>query len=393
MQGKKTLGVSMIVKDEERNLPLSLMPIAHLADDAVVLDTGSSDRTPELARQCGARVFHAPWGGDFAKARNQALKEASTDFVLWLDADNSIEPDGFMRLKGMVSEASDDTVFVCLETVVPQGDRLWQKRAFPRRPDVLFSGSIHEQLEHPEGFKAVFTDICISHWGYLDPREAERKGLRNLNLLLSDPRTEAGDFYCLYQTGRTLLNLRRREEALGWLLRALGAGGGNPSLAAHAAIMSAGILSGLGRAEEALAMLRDLVDRRPAYGAGRFFLGKALHSMGRKAEALPELEKALELGIGDPGWGLPDGRPAFTCAMLLGGILADSGRRGEASGAFLKAASLQPDNPEPRAALAELALERGDRAEAMEQAGLALAIMPGHRRARRLMGEIAGGMH
>ena len=80
------ISLTMIVKNEEANLPHCLESVAGLFDEIVVVDTGSKDRTREIAREFGARVFDFVWVDDFAAARNAALARATGDYAFWLDA-------------------------------------------------------------------------------------------------------------------------------------------------------------------------------------------------------------------------------------------------------------------------------------------------------------------
>ncbi|MCW6038067.1 tetratricopeptide repeat protein [Spirulina subsalsa FACHB-351] len=82
----------MIVKDEEKSLPQCLESVKGAVDEIVVLDTGSSDRTPEIAQEFGATVHYFEWCNDFAAARNEALKYVTGDWVLILDADETLDP-------------------------------------------------------------------------------------------------------------------------------------------------------------------------------------------------------------------------------------------------------------------------------------------------------------
>jgi tetratricopeptide (TPR) repeat protein len=392
MSKAPTLGVNMIMRDEAENLPTSLAPVMGLCDEAVVVDTGSRDGSKALARSYGARVFDYPWRGDFAAARNQALCSARTDYVLWLDADNHIPPAGFGALRDALPPVgSAPVVLMCAERVLPQGDLLWQKRVFPKRAGVLFRGVVHEQLTHPEWMAVRLVDAEVTHWGYADPAEAKRKGERNLKLLLDAPGTIGGDFYHLYQTGRTLMNLRRFEEARGFLQRAAQSPTANLSLWSHAVILLADCwkASGdMGRAERAL---RHLAEARPGYGPGRYFLGRLLYGAGRGGEAAPELAAALDLGLSDPGWGAAPEKLSFTCASVLGRIRSEGGDEAGAEAAYRKALELSPKNPEPRVALAELALVAGRTLQAREMIDKALELAPFHRKARHLARELSGG--
>ncbi len=91
-QGQPTVSLTMIVRDEEENLPRCLSSVNELFDEIVVVDTGSKDRTAEIAEEFGARVFDFVWVDDFAAARNAALARATGDYAFWLDADDVIDP-------------------------------------------------------------------------------------------------------------------------------------------------------------------------------------------------------------------------------------------------------------------------------------------------------------
>lgn len=81
----------MIVRNEEQTLGPCLASVRDLADEIVIVDTGSTDRTRELARAAGARVFDFPWVDDFAAARNESLRHATGSWILWLDADDRLD--------------------------------------------------------------------------------------------------------------------------------------------------------------------------------------------------------------------------------------------------------------------------------------------------------------
>ncbi len=96
----------MIVKNEENNLPACLRSVAGLFDEIVVVDTGSTDRTREIAAEFGARVFDFVWVDDFAAARNAALARATSDYAFWLDADDVIDPPEREKLQALLESLS-----------------------------------------------------------------------------------------------------------------------------------------------------------------------------------------------------------------------------------------------------------------------------------------------
>ncbi len=343
---KATLCVAMIMKNEAANLAKSLAPLAALVDEMVVVDTGSEDGSVEMARALGAEVLHFQWINDFSAARNFGLARARADFILWLDGDNSLSPEGLAEMRGRL-EKGRDMVLWATEVVTPQGDRLWQKRVFPNSPEARFVGRIHEQLVTPAHWPNIATGAEILHWGYADAASARDKGERNLELLLSCPETQRGEFYWLYQTGRTLFNLRRFQESAGWLRRAAESPAENRPLWGHAMILLSQSQTRLGRRQEAEETARLLVAAEPGYGPGHYHLGKLLYDGQDFQEAGESLETALILGTGDKVWGASEEILNFRAAFMLGRAWKESGRRTPARQAYQLALSLDPKNPEP----------------------------------------------
>ena len=101
---KATVSLTMIVRNEESNISNCLSSVAGLFDEIVVVDTGSKDRTREIAREFGARVFDFVWVDDFAAARNAALARATGDYAFWLDADDVIDPPEREKLQALLGE-------------------------------------------------------------------------------------------------------------------------------------------------------------------------------------------------------------------------------------------------------------------------------------------------
>jgi hypothetical protein len=94
--------LTMIVRNEENNISSCLSSVAGLFDEIVVIDTGSTDRTWEIAQEFGARVFDFVWVDDFAAARNAALARATGDYAFWLDADDFLDPPEREKLRGLL---------------------------------------------------------------------------------------------------------------------------------------------------------------------------------------------------------------------------------------------------------------------------------------------------
>ncbi|MDR1577456.1 MAG: glycosyltransferase [Deltaproteobacteria bacterium] len=377
-----TLGLLMIARDEASNLPKSLLPLIDCVDQAVFLDTGSQDNGPQIAKKAGAQVYRATWAGDFSLARNAALAKIKTDYVLWLDADNALEPQTLKDFRSKLQ--TTPTVYLATEKVIPQGDEIWQKRIFPNQPQCRWTGKIHEQLIHPAHYPVTHSQLIIEHWGYQDPQLARLKGERNLRLLLEIDLDKA-DFYHQYQTGRTLLNLRRPEEARPWLEKAA-LKNDNLSLASHSLILLAQIDKAAGFWSRAEENLKLLVAKRPDYGPGHYYLGR-LWADVKPSLAQKELTLALELGLADPGWGANGQKLGYVAANLLGRLALATGSLAEAEKAFQKAHLLDPGRPEPQLELAALAWAAGRKEEAQQIARRILGQFPGLRAARKLLSQ------
>ena len=101
-----TLSLAMMVRDEERFLEEALLSARDWVDEMVVVDTGSVDRTVEIAKDCGAKVSHYPWPNDFSKARNETIKRSSGDWVAILDADERFRGPHPHRVREMLQPTS-----------------------------------------------------------------------------------------------------------------------------------------------------------------------------------------------------------------------------------------------------------------------------------------------
>jgi hypothetical protein len=220
------LSVCLIARNEEKSLPRALASVRGIADETVVVDTGSTDRTVELAKEMGAAVCHFPWCDDFSAARNAAIDHARGDWIFWLDADEELLPESFDELRANLARP-DALGFFIRRQDLKHADRLdffsmmWQLRLFRRRDDLRFLGRCHPdfknlgEVEAKTGQLIHHSTVTIRHYGYIGEMVPAklRRGARLLELELKD---RPGQLYYLIEYGRTLLMLKdlRGEEVL-----------------------------------------------------------------------------------------------------------------------------------------------------------------------------------
>jgi glycosyltransferase involved in cell wall biosynthesis len=102
------VSLTIIVKNEAATLAACLDSMRDLVDEIIVVETGSSDNSPDIARQHGAQVFTMPWPDSFAAARNESIKHANGQWLLWLDADEHFDDTNRAKLRALLAELPDD---------------------------------------------------------------------------------------------------------------------------------------------------------------------------------------------------------------------------------------------------------------------------------------------
>ncbi|MGO9113919.1 MAG: glycosyltransferase [Thermoguttaceae bacterium] len=146
------LSVAMIVRDEEEVLCESIESVGKIADEIVVMDTGSTDRTAEMAAQLGATVHRTPWENDFSAARNHCLRFVTGNWVLWLDAGERVPAHHAAELRRFLDEQANSAVAYGVWVESPpreegaSAEQCSQTRLLPNRADLRFSGRVRETL-------------------------------------------------------------------------------------------------------------------------------------------------------------------------------------------------------------------------------------------------------
>ncbi len=196
-----TLSACMIVKNEEEFLPRCLESIKNAVDEIVVVDTGSTDRTVEIAESYKAKVYHHPWNDDFSEARNHSLSYATCDWILQIDADEELEQEDISLLRRTINSDLYNGVFIAIYNHTPKGlSKFYYERLY-RRGVARYEGIVHEQIIIEGGI--VHAEICIYHYGYnFSKEEMADKYERNKELLLRQIEEDPNKIFAWYNLNR-----------------------------------------------------------------------------------------------------------------------------------------------------------------------------------------------
>lgn len=228
---RKTISLCMIARDNEQTIGDALASARPWVDEMIVVDTGSTDRTIEIAREQGARVEYFQWCDDFSAARNESLKYASSDWVFWMDTDDTLPKKCGRGLKESLEPEMDENVLgLIMQVHCPSESNRHSKdenlsdativdhvKVFRNRDDLRFEGRIHEQILpsiREAGGRIVWTDNYVIHSGSDQSQEGIKKKLeRDLRILRLDIEERPEHPFVHFNLGMTLLHMGQYDEA------------------------------------------------------------------------------------------------------------------------------------------------------------------------------------
>lgn len=190
-QSAPRLSVCMITKNEAVILGRCLEAATSVADEIIVVDTGSDDNTIAIAQQCGARVITSDWRDDFSYSRNISIEQAQYPWILWFDADDRIPAESVPLINRLKQKKPENVFGMIVRNQKPDGTgtEFIQARMFPNHPAIRFERPIHEQIMPSAlrlGMQMINTEVVIEHHGYADPGDVKRKAQRNVSMLLRE---------------------------------------------------------------------------------------------------------------------------------------------------------------------------------------------------------------
>ena len=221
---KNEVSLCMIVKNEEKYLPKCLNSIKDIVDEIIIVDTGSTDRTVEIAKSFNAKVYHFQWNDNFSQARNESLKYATKDWILILDGDDELFPEDQENFKELVTNKLDENGIYFFETLNYYGNSIddnfitvnLNPRLFKNNHGTHYEGEIHNQLVHSENkYNVIYKAVKIHHYGYMNNSiKSKNKRNRNITLLNKQIKSNPNDSFAHFNLGTEYAALDDEKTAL-----------------------------------------------------------------------------------------------------------------------------------------------------------------------------------
>jgi tetratricopeptide (TPR) repeat protein len=225
MTQNSNLSLSIIVKNEAKNLSNCLQSVQNFVDEIILIDTGSTDNTKEIAQSFGAKIYNYLWQDDFAQARNYALEYVTTEWVLVLDADEVLNPSVIPHFQEAISQKYALVVNLIREEIGSLSSPYSQlSRLFRRHPDIKFSRPYHAliddavlELQKKETHWQIIDlpEVAIQHYGYQPDIIASRnKTQRALKAMESYYSQNPNDAYVCSKLGALYIDLGEVKKGL-----------------------------------------------------------------------------------------------------------------------------------------------------------------------------------
>ncbi len=294
LRDRANISLCMIAKNEERVIGECLESIKPFVKEMILVDTGSTDRTKEIALEKGAKVFDFPWTNSFSEARNESLRHATGDWIFWQDADDVIDmASGEALLRNAIDAMPHIVGFVVPVRFVDDGPAggvmVDHVKLFRNLPGAKFEFHIHEQVISSlkvKGREVARSSAYVLHKGYdTSPAGQQRKKERDDILLELDLQDHPDHPFVQFNCGMTAHYRNDHEEAVKFLSKCIELATPGESHVRKAYPLLARSLDQLNRTEEAVAKLEEGLTLLPDDPEIHFNLAQIYSRQNRLQEA------------------------------------------------------------------------------------------------------------
>ncbi|QAA30594.1 glycosyltransferase [Clostridium manihotivorum] len=303
---KNQVSLCMIVKNEEEYLPRCLASIKDIVDEIIIVDTGSTDRTLEIAKSFNAKTYFFKWNNNFSEARNESLKHASKDWILIMDADEELYKEDQELVRILLNSKLDENAIYNFQGVSYCGNYIDENnkiinlnpRLFKNNIGLHYEGAIHNQLAYSENnYHVICEDVKVHHYGYLNKRIASTdKRNRNLTILTNQLKKHPNDKFVLFNLGNEYAALGDLEKALEFYYKCYD--NFNPDVGFGYALLIRMVYVNfdIGKYDESLRLIGEGINYYPECTDLYFLKAENYKILGKPTLQIKALEKCIELG-------------------------------------------------------------------------------------------------
>lgn len=274
----QTISLCMMVKNEEENLPRALNSVKDWVDEIIVVDTGSSDRTVEIAQSYGAKIYHHPWENDFAKHRNQSISYATGEWLLILDADEELDQETAPQLRELTKAPPgvNGLLFELYNDVTAGGQTfVLHPRMFRNNNGFHYQGKVHNKPTVVGQIARTY--VRLIHYGYnMDPATMQAKHKRRVDMIQKWVDEEPDNYLAHSYLAHTLLSQdesrARAVEVAQTALKLLRQTPGEENRYPHVYYPIINGLTLLGRDEELIKEATECLEVAPYYPDPLYFM-------------------------------------------------------------------------------------------------------------------------
>jgi glycosyltransferase involved in cell wall biosynthesis len=314
----------MIVKNEEQVLGRCLESIKDVVNEIIIVDTGSTDKTLDVARRYTDKIYSFEWVNDFSAARNESLKYATSDYILVLDADEYMEKADFQR---DLARNCDYYLFrIRNEISLERNFTFTAIRLFRNHISLKYENRLHEHLNfinNTADYTMGESNLLINHVGYTDDKMLEKdKHKRNVPLMELEV-AENPTAYNLYNMGKTYFAIQEYNKAVDFFKQAYPLSKDRiflPELLTKLAYA----LAEINHMEDALSILTDAVMMFPKETEMRYILGMIYQKAEYYLDAEACFRKCIELG--DQGSLITEGSGGYMSHLRLSELYEETGQ-------------------------------------------------------------------
>lgn len=323
-----SISLCIIVKNEENNIKSCLESAVSLVDEIIIVDTGSTDLTKSICQTFHAKIYDFEWNGNFSAARNFCISKASSEWILWLDADEQINLNDREFIHNVLRKKDINLFSIEMHHIVenspPKADYYisYNYRLFRNNKNFYFDGAIHEKLinsdiEEMDKFETI-SNLFIDHYGYNDS-ENYSKSLRNLEILTKEKEKDESNPWYYYHIASELYKLNEITKSYYFvnnaILMFIKQNLLPPSLAYK---LKYDIIVHFYNLDNALTGINKAIELYPDYVELYFYRGLILYHNQQYEDSINSFTKCIALGEFNPNYLIGLGTGSYKAFFHIG---------------------------------------------------------------------------